>query len=135
MSITKKLPQGYTDPSAAQPAWVAPTTEALRKLSLLGDNWDTYGAPRIDSMTLGSALGLLRVLMQNDTPAPSVVPTSRGGVQLEWHVKGIDLEVEFLTPTDLHVIFEDQRTGTEWEADMPSDISRLAEVIALLLRP
>src|ERR1700693_3892268 len=127
MSVTKKLPQAHTDPLVVDPEWVAPTKEALRRLSLLSDNWDTYGAPRIDPMMLGSALGLLSNVMHSDTPAPSVIPTSRGGVQLEWHAKGIDLEVEFLTPTHLRVVFEDQRTGAEWEADMISEINELTQ--------
>jgi len=27
------------------------------------------------------------------TPPPIIVPTVRGGIQLEWHTKGIDIEV------------------------------------------
>jgi hypothetical protein len=107
----------------------------MRKLSLLRDNWDTYGAPRIDPAMINGALTLLQQVMRSDTPAPSVVPTSRGGVQLEWHTNGIDMELEFLTPTHSHLMFEDQRSGTAWEADLISDFTQFAQTIALLSRP
>jgi hypothetical protein len=135
MSTTKKRPLSYGNPSLPDPAWVAPTEDAMRKLSLLRENWDTYGAPRIDPAMINAALTLLQQVMRSDTPAPSVVPTSRGGVQLEWHTKGIDMELEFLTPAHSHLMFDDQRTSTAWEAEITSDLSQFAQAIALLSRP
>jgi hypothetical protein len=58
--------------------------ETLRRLP---ENWDSYGAARLDPAVIDRAqLFLARV---------SVVPCSDGAVQLEWHTHGLDLEIEF----------------------------------------
>jgi hypothetical protein len=119
---------------SAPPHWVIPMVQALSELLSLPPNWDTYGAPRVESGYIEAALRLAGDVMRDDTPVPSVVPTSRGGVQLEWHMGGIDLEVEFVTPSRWHGLFEDQRTGASWEADLTFDLKRLTDAIATLSR-
>jgi hypothetical protein len=46
------------------------------------------------------------VINQN-IPKPSIVPTSDGNVQLEWHTRGIDLEVEIKSNNKMYLSFED----------------------------
>jgi hypothetical protein len=62
-------------------------TDAMGKLAELPANWDSYGAPPI------SADAMLRatVWLRN----AQVVPCSDGGVQLEWHSEGCDVEITF----------------------------------------
>jgi hypothetical protein len=58
------------------------------------ENWDSHGAREI---SFGSAVNSARLFCQvmfEQTPIPNLVPTVRGNLQLEWHVFGIDLEVE-----------------------------------------
>lgn len=114
------------------PSWVDPTVQSLGKLLDLPPNWDSYGSPRIESNYINAALQLANQVMREDTPAPSVVPTSRGGIQFEWHMRGIDLEIEFLTPTQVCGLYEDRRTGDSWEADLTFDLKRLVDAIAKL---
>lgn len=116
------------------PPWVVPTIERIDELLSLTPNWDSYGAPGIDPVYVDAALRLLLDVMQENTPAPSMVPTSRGGIQLEWHAKGIDLEVELVTPSQVHGFYEDARTGASWEADLTVDVKRLTEAITVLSR-
>jgi hypothetical protein len=116
------------------PRWIVPTVQTLGELLSLPPNWDSYGAPRVDPSYVEAALRLALDVMRDDTPVPSVVPTSRGGVQLEWHTRGIDLEVEFVTPSQWHGLYEDQRTGAAWEADLTRDLKRLTDAIAALSR-
>ncbi|HEY3241769.1 MAG TPA: hypothetical protein VGM03_00330 [Phycisphaerae bacterium] len=71
-------------------------------------------------------------VLPDDAPAPAVVPTSRGGLQLEWHTRGIDLEIEFETPHRLRGYFHDHQTHTSWEKDLSADHSALLEAIAIL---
>lgn len=62
-------------------------TDAFDHLLQLPENWDSYGAPRLDPAVVERArLFLSRV---------SVVPCSDGAVQLEWHTHGVDLAIEF----------------------------------------
>lgn len=116
------------------PAWLDPTAEALAGLLYLGPNWDSYGAHPIDRVHVFAALDLLLLVMQDDTPAPTVVPTNRGGVQLEWHARGIDLEIETLSLHRRHVSFEDSATNDEWEGEVVSNLTPLVDCIGRLSR-
>ncbi|NUN51598.1 MAG: hypothetical protein HUU06_02270 [Planctomycetaceae bacterium] len=68
----------------------------LGDILALEANWDSYASPRIDRGATSAALVALLSLasISPEAPAPFVVPTSRGGVQLEWHEQGVDLEIE-----------------------------------------
>ena len=59
----------------------------FQRLLALPDNWDSYGAPKIDPATVERARAWL--------DGGNVVPCSDGGVQLEWHSEGVDVEVTF----------------------------------------
>ncbi len=118
-----------TDP----PGWLKPTFERLGRLLEMPANWDSYGAVPIDPYRVLAALNLLVLLMRDDTPAPAVVPTSRGGTQLEWHTRGIDLEIEALSGHRLVVFFEDSSSGEEWEGQVSMfDLGRVADYISRL---
>lgn len=112
--------------------WLAPTAQALVDLLDLPAGWDSYGARPVDRRHVDAALRVLLLIMRHNTPAPSVVPTNRGGVQLEWHTGGIDLEIETLSTQELLVSFEDSTTGDEWEHKISSDLTRLVKCIARL---
>ena len=76
----------------------------LLELLKLPANWDNEGALPIRLENVLAAIDISRDVMQSTTPAPSVVPTNRGGVQLEWHTGGLDLEVEIVSPTRVVVL-------------------------------
>ncbi len=76
-------------------------------LGFLQPNWDSYDAKSIAPEAAASAMGALTDLLTEGDPLPSVVPTSRGGILLEWHEGGIDLEVDVQSPSSIHVSFED----------------------------
>ncbi len=111
------------------PSWFRYTVASLDELARLPANWDSYGAMRIRHSSILATVGLLASIAREDTPSPSVVPTNRGTVMLEWHVRGIDLEVEVFGPGRLHVAFEDVSDGTQWEAEIGSDLTRLVECV------
>lgn len=56
----------------------------LRHLLELPEDWDTYGAPRISQDAIRTA------------QAMTAVPTALGGVQLELHAAGVEIEIEIL---------------------------------------
>jgi hypothetical protein len=77
------------------PTWLMPTMRSLRDLLQLHRNWDGYGANEVQEHIAQKAFWLLVEVMENDSPAPGVVPLSDGGIQLEWHRHGQNLEIEF----------------------------------------
>jgi hypothetical protein len=117
-----------------EPPWFMPTVQALVELLYLPKDWDSYGAWPINPEAVRSALQLLSETMRADTPAPTVVPTNRRSVQLEWHTWGIDLEIELQSPGHIHVSYEDQRSEDEWEIDLTSDLTQLSDAISELSR-
>lgn len=60
--------------------------EKLESFTRLQEGWDTYGAAPIAALPIA----LARLLIE----PPHLVPTSKGGVQLEWHAQGFDIEIE-----------------------------------------
>jgi hypothetical protein len=113
--------------SAFVPAWVGSVATRLFELLRLPNNWDSYGASK-PSVT--SALNLFTVLSavaSPDTPAPSIVPTTLGYFQAEWHQNGADLEVEVVTPTRILVSFSDATDS--WDDVLSIDMTRLAQAL------
>jgi hypothetical protein len=80
-----------TTPKA--PAWMVSTVSALSRTLNLPDNWDSYGGKKTQKVVVIRALTLLGQVMSVNSPAPSVVPLSDGGIQFEWHRKNQDLEI------------------------------------------
>jgi hypothetical protein len=116
-----------------EPPWFIAILHRLRELLSLAENWNSYGARPIDPECVLFALEkVLPLAMRETTPPPTVVPTSRGSIMFEWHTRGIDLEVDILSPGRLHVSYEDQRTGAEWEREISSNLAPVADSLTEL---
>ncbi len=109
------------------PPWLPNVLTEMAELGRLEENWDSYGARRIDPHCIEAAASLLRAVMDAATPRPSVVPTNRGGVQLEWHRSGIDLEIEIESPARMSVLFEDEREGIREELTLTGNVRPLVQ--------
>lgn len=109
------------------PLWVIPTVRALNRILRLGDNWDSYGARRVRFDSVKGALELLVSVMRDETPAPTVVPTNQGHVQLEWHRRGVDLEIEVESHLRSRVFF-DAADGS-WENELSFDLTELSRAV------
>ena len=77
------------------PVWIEPTISAFIGIQALPDNWDSYGARKVNRDLISQSLAILESIMEATSPAPSVVPLAGGGLQLEWHRKQQDLEIAF----------------------------------------
>jgi len=75
------------------PAWIKAIVESLAECMELPPNWDSYGALPVQRALVDRALDVLPRVMGEDSPPPSIVPLSDGGLQMEWHLKGRDLEI------------------------------------------
>jgi hypothetical protein len=91
--------------------------------------WDgSNGRP----MTVDAFITALKVLEETmawDTVAPTIVPVSDGGVQLEWHCAGVDLEV-YIEPGG-QISAWCREGSREWEEDFYPR-ARLSKELSLL---
>lgn len=99
----------FTVRSAAAP-WLREAVAAVSQLTALRADWDTYGAKAIDASAAARVAEFLLDHAYHDLTAPAVVPMSDGGIQLEWHRGGVDLEISF-SNDDPGVYVEDLETG------------------------
>jgi hypothetical protein len=130
MSLSVDQLPGFAYPPGAEPPWLRPTLEAMNRLLDLPPNWNSYGAGPIAPGAVLAALQFLQQTMRPDTPPPSVVPTSRGGVQLEWHAGEIDLEIRVTPKGEIGAVYEDAQG--EWEQERVTDLEPLAAALATL---
>ncbi|MGA2254556.1 MAG: hypothetical protein ABSG53_07845 [Thermoguttaceae bacterium] len=111
------------------PAWFDDLLAEISELVKLEESWDSYGARPIDPHCVEATANLFLPIFNSDTPRPSVVPINRGGIQLEWHRAGTDLEIEIEPPERLHVFFGKDRETTEAEMMLTDDLRPLARFL------
>ena len=97
--------------------WFTPTFDAmvvLSKDSSVGNSMSRRFQLRI----VAGMLTILIEVLDSRTPPPSVVPTWNGGVQVEWHRNGVDLEIEVSPAGDAEYFFsspDEEREGMAWD--------------------
>ena len=116
------------------PTWFPAVIRDFADLLTLPADWDSYGARALDARTVDCAMGLLSQVMESSTPPPSLVPTSRGGVQLEWHRKGIDLEVVINPGEATEVSCEDRNQRREWAGPASGHLNDIRQLLSSLTR-
>ena len=92
--------------------------------------WDSYSAKPIAPRNAIQAIKLLADLLRSSTPAPAVVPTVQGGIQLEWHTKGVNIEVYVDTSEDVSFFAERVATGESCEQLLAGHEGELLEWLA-----
>jgi len=95
--------------------WFMPLLNKICELGELPLNWDSYGARSIDLRTATFAVSILFEFLSESDPLPSVVPTSCGGIQLEWHEGGVDLEIEIQSPSSVDMSITDGERDEDLE--------------------
>lgn len=88
---------------------------SLQRLAELGQGWDSYSARPLSPRAVWRSVGLLTSIVPSTAPEPTVVPTRDGGVQFEWHRRGIDVEVRIPPVGEVTYIVADQTEEKEGE--------------------
>lgn len=119
-------------PSAARP--IRPTCaqglkEKISAALALQNGWAGPGslAPRVEIAYRIESLVLSALSGVDEPHLPFIVPMADGGLQVEWHQNGADLEVAFFGSGEISGLFEDRIAGGEIELDG-------TEALDLLLR-
>lgn len=127
-----------TDASSAAltmpfPLWIFDCDQRLTEISHLSPGWDGHGAREMNADAVAFARQLLIQIASPGLPAPHVAPLANGGIQLEWHAKGIDMEIEITDPYEISGLYEDHVTGEEADLNVVgSDLSSLNKPLFLL---
>ncbi len=115
--------------------WQVEVVDRLVELTSLPRDWDGYGGQPVKWDAGMFALNVLKQVMLPRTSLPQIVPSSVGGVQIEWHEKDIDLEFHVTAPYEGEVWFQDHRAGITSSKLVSDDLSELqAAVRTLTLR-
>lgn len=113
-------------------AWMTPVAEQMCRLRKLPTNWDSYGGAPPSAAAAELMIDILADVMNPNAPAPTLVPSPQGHLQAEWHMKGINLEVEAIDPT--HIVVDYEGPGGHWTEILSADFRRLVQAINRLSR-
>lgn len=115
-------------------AWLQATIDEMRGLLRLRQGWDSYAACPISPYVVVRALRLLLDSLPDKGPAPQVVPMADGGLQLEWHRRGLNIEVTVPPSGPVEVWYEDVASGDERETTLDRVPDILSNVLGDLTR-
>ena len=90
--------------------------ERAIELLQLPRGWNSYDAEPVSYAAFEQTVEFLTTYLVEGIAGPALVPTVRGGVQLEWHRRGVDIEVEISPDGSVSWCADNRRTGDEFEA-------------------
>ena len=90
--------------------------ERACELQQLPRGWNSYGAEPVSDTAFRQTIEFLTAYVVRGIAGPELVPTVRGGLQLEWHRRGVDIEVEVSPDGSVSWCAEDRQSGREVEA-------------------
>lgn len=119
-------------PDDEHASWLGAAARRLDHLLRLPTNWDGYHSGAAEVNHALAALNYLRRVMWPGTLAPAIVPLSGGGIQLEWHSGGLDLEITFSSDADSGVYWEDLNSGLDFEGPLEENVREVRSLLARL---
>ena len=113
----------FSTPNLA--TWEDQAGDRLVQLLRLQSGWDGHQAARVSRSVVEYACNLLPRLVNSGVPAPFIAPLASGGLQLEWHRRGWDLEIEIRRPGLLYAFAREIATGAEWDRELTDNLTEL----------
>jgi hypothetical protein len=114
------------------PDWNWRAVSQIASMTNLRPNWDGYGAEPVSLAAIQTALGIL-ARMTVDVPEPYVLPTPLGGVQFEWHPRGIDLELEARADGNVGFLLIDHASDQTTEGEVSWDAPDISKMLSALV--
>jgi len=90
------------------------------ELSELPPGWDSRKAAPVERTAIVRALEIMAEVMEWHGPVPAIIPTVEGGVLLEWHRAGLELEIEVEPTGDAYVTFQTADGSNAWDGEWES---------------
>jgi hypothetical protein len=117
------------DANGALPKWVDSALSAIEDLARLSDGWDSYGARPISVDSIVRFFDVMNdLLLQFERLQPNLVPTAAGGIQVEFHAPGEEMELS-ITPEKMTVFYQNEARGVSWEGDFNEHRVEVHEVL------
>ena len=109
--------------------WHQDAHARLIHLMSLSKGWDGDESPAVRPEIATFAWSALSSVMSSATPMPFIAPVSGGGLQIEWHSGGLDIELYIPQPSraELYIEYQDGRESVE--QDLTSDFERLCSAV------
>lgn len=108
-------PSTESDHGSPPAPWIEKVATRFAELLTLPTDWDGHGGGSVAARNVEAAGRFLARVMAASTPAPAIVPTSSGGLQLEWHRGGFDVELLFGEEEPPLLYVAEAPSGREWE--------------------
>lgn len=109
--------------------WLGPTVTKLASLLSLPFGWDGGRGQPVSAEVAIYAVSLLIETMPRRAVAPHLVPLAGGGLGIEWHRNGLDVELIIPRAGSVDAFWEDLATGIETERSYTIDFRELADPI------
>ena len=110
--------------------WFKEIATRLRRFRSYEANWNGYGEQPISEQVVKRALVVLHYVALGG-PEPVVVPVCDGGVQIEWHYSGMEIEVE-ISPHGSASIYIAHPDGTSVDYPEQMDQKKWDELRAVV---
>ena len=95
-----------------------PVFERMAELVALPRGWDSRDASPVTDTALRRTIEFLLEYVADGVDRPVVVPTVCGGLQLEWHNNGVDVEVEVAQDGHVSWLAEDRSSDEPVEVGL-----------------
>lgn len=110
--------------------WQREAERRLNEVIRLPVGWDGHQGKPVETTIASYAFTLLEALLaMPGVPLPAITPLSYGGLVLEWHRKGWDVEMEIDAPSSHHLYTRELGSNTEKEFWLGLQLNELREVI------
>ncbi len=114
-----------------EPVWLRRVLESVAELLALEYGWDSYAAPQISPDAVVDAIRILLELADTiEIEIPVIVPTTRGGIQLEWQRPGVVVELEVNPGAQPSLLVEHTQGGEDFEGPVAQSHGLLRTALA-----
>ena len=90
--------------SQLRPPWADAAERQLNELLALEPGWDGYRAREVAGAAVEATVEVLDRFMSEAVEFPDLFPLNDGGIQIEWHADGVDIEIEVSPEGDAFVL-------------------------------
>jgi hypothetical protein len=96
--------QGRLVTQGPRPLWADLAEKQLNEMLSLEPGWDGYRAREVTAAAVEATVQILDRFMNEAVEFPDLFPLGDGGIQIEWHADGVDIEVEVSPEGDAFVL-------------------------------